>query len=167
MLLMVEREIRGGICHAIHRYAKANNEYMRNFDKNIISSYLMYLDANNSYGWGISQTLPVNGFKWVRKLSRFDECFKKDYDENSNKGYILEVDVEYTKNLFNLLSDLPFLLQRNKALKCNKLVCSIRDKENYVVHIRALKQALNHGLIFNNVHKITQFIKKHIIYRHV
>ena len=60
---MVEREIRGGICHAIHRYAKANNEYMRNFDKNIISSYLMYLDANNSYGWGISQTLPVNGFK--------------------------------------------------------------------------------------------------------
>ena len=159
---MVEREIRGGICHAIHRYAKTNNEYMRNFDKKIISSYLMYLDANNLYGWGISQTLPVNGFKWVRKLSKFDECFKKDYDENSNKGYILEVDVEYPKNLFNLLSDLPFLLQRNKVLKCNKLVCSIRDKENHVVHIRALKQALNHGLIFNNVHKITKISKNNI-----
>ena len=63
MLLMVEKGIRGGICHAIHRYVKANNRYLENYDKNIISSYLMYLDANNLYGWGMSQNLPVKSFK--------------------------------------------------------------------------------------------------------
>ena len=61
---MVEKDIRDGICHAIHRYAKANNKYMKNYDKKIILSYLMYLDTNNLYGWAMSQNLPVNGFKW-------------------------------------------------------------------------------------------------------
>ena len=107
----------------------------------------MYLDANNFYGWTMSQKLPVDGFKFVKKLLKFNECFIKDYDENSNKRYFLEVDVEYPNDLLSLRSDLPFLPQRNKIKKCNKLVYSIRDKENYVVHIRALKQALNHGLI--------------------
>ena len=134
MLLMVEKGIRGGICHAIHRYAKANSKYMKNYNKNIESSYLMYLDANNLYGWGMSQKLPVNGFKWVKKLSKFNEDFIKNYDEKSNKGYILEAVVEYSKSLFNLHSDLPFLAERKKNEKCNKLVCSIHDKENYVVH---------------------------------
>ena len=68
MLLMVEKGIRGGVCQAIHRYAKVNNKYMNNYDKSIISSYLMYLDANNLYGWAVFQKLPVNGFKWVKKL---------------------------------------------------------------------------------------------------
>ena len=91
--------------------------------------------------------LPVNSFKWVKKLSKFDECFIKNYDENNDKSYILEVDVEYPKDLFNLHSDVPFLPERKKIEKCKKLVCNIHNKENYVVHIRALKQALNHGLI--------------------
>ena len=85
MLLMVEKGIRGGICHAIHRYAKANNKYMKNYDKNIISLYLEYLDANNLYGWGMSQKLPVNGFKWIKKLSKFNENLIKNYNENSNR----------------------------------------------------------------------------------
>ena len=71
----------------------------------------------------------------------------KNYSENSSKGYILEVDLQYPKNLVNLHSDLPFLAERKKIRKCNKLVCNTHDKENYVVHIRALKQALNQGLI--------------------
>ena len=71
----------------------------------------------------------------------------KNYDENNDKGYILEVDVKYPKNVFNLHSDLPFLPERKKIEKCKKLVCNIHNKENYVVHIRALKQALNHELI--------------------
>ena len=65
MLLMVEERIRGGICHSIHRYAKANDKYMENYDKNEESLYIQYLDANNLYGWVMSQKLPVNNFKWV------------------------------------------------------------------------------------------------------
>ena len=75
MLLMFEKGIRGGICHAIHRYAKANNRYMKKYDKNIESSYLIYLDATNLYGWTMPQKVPVNGFKWVKKLSQFNEDF--------------------------------------------------------------------------------------------
>ena len=66
MLLMVEKGIRGGLCHAIHRYAKANNKYMKNYDKNKESSYIQYLDANNLYGWAMSQKLSVYGFKWTK-----------------------------------------------------------------------------------------------------
>ena len=117
MLLKVEKGTRGGICHAIHRYAKANNKYMKNYNKDIISSYLMYLDANNLYGWTMSQKLPVNGFKWVEKLrlSRFNEIFIKNYDKNSDKGYFLDVDVHYPKILFGLHNDLPFLPERKKS----------------------------------------------------
>ena len=77
MLLMVEKRIRGGMCQAIHRYDKANKKYMKNYDKNNESSYLMYLDANNLYEWAMSQRLPVNGFKWINNLSKFNESFKK------------------------------------------------------------------------------------------
>ena len=112
MLLIVEKEVRGGICHAIHRYTKANNKYMRNYDKNVISSYPKYLDAKNLYGQAMSQKLPVNGFKWIKNLSKFDEDFVKNYDENTNKGYILEVDVEYPKNLLNLSGNLPIFSRK-------------------------------------------------------
>ena len=114
MLLIFEKGIRGRICHALHKYAKTNNKHMKNCDKNIETSYLMYLDVNNFYGWAMPQKLPVNGFKWVKKLSKFNKDFIKSYDENSNVGYILEVDLEYPKNLFNLYKDLPFLRERKK-----------------------------------------------------
>ena len=108
----------------------------------------------------MSQRLPVKGFKWVKKLWKFNDRFRKDYDEKSNKRYILEADVKYLKNLFNLHKDLPFLPETKKTEKCNKLVCNINDKENYAVHIRTLKQALNHGLILKKVHKGIQFNQK-------
>ena len=98
----------------------------------------------------MSQRLPVNGFEWMEQLSEFDELFIEKYDENNDKGYILQVDVEYPKNLFNLNSDLPFLPERKKIEKCKKLARNIHNKENYVIHIRALKRALNHGLILKN-----------------
>ena len=139
MLLLAEKGTRGGICQAIHRYAKANNKYMKNYDKKITSSYLINLDANNLYGWAMSRKLPVNGFEWVEDLSQFKEDFIKNYDENSDKGYFLEVDVEYPKNLFSVHSNLPFLPERKKIGKCNKLVCDFHDKKNYVVHIKTLK----------------------------
>ena len=95
MLLMIEEGIRGGMCQSTHRYAKANNKYMKNYDKSIESSYLTYLDANNLYEWSMSQKLPVNGFMWYNYLSEFNEDFIKNYNENSDVGYFLEVDVEY------------------------------------------------------------------------
>ena len=130
MLLMIEERIRGGMCQSVHRYAKANNIYMKNYDKNIESSYLTYLDANNLYGWAMSQKLPVNGFMWYKYLSDFSEDFIKNYDENSDVGYFLEVDVEYPKKLFASHNELPFLPERRKLEKVEKIVCSIEDKEN-------------------------------------
>ena len=101
--------------------------------------------------------LPLDGFKWVKDLFKFNEDFIRNYDENSNKGYFLEVDVEYPKKLFRLHKDFPFLPKKEKINKCEKLVCNIKDKEIYAVHIRALKQALNHGLKLKKVHRIIEF----------
>ena len=112
MLLMVEKGIRGRICQAKHSYAKANNKYMNKYDKEIDSSYIEYLDANNLYGWAMSQKLPLDRFEWVKNLSKFKEDFIKECDENSDKGYFLDVDVEYPKSLFSFQKDLPFLPER-------------------------------------------------------
>ena len=109
MLFMVEEGIRGGIYHSIHRYAKANNKYMNNYNENEESSYIQYLDANNLYGWAMSQKLPVNNFKWVEDTSKINEDFIKNYYENSKKGYILEVDNKYPKKLHDLHRDLETL----------------------------------------------------------
>ena len=105
---MIEEGIRGGMCNAVHRYAKANNKYMKNYDKKEESSYIQYLDANNLYGWAMSQKLPVDGFKWIEDVSEIDEDFIRNYDENSDIGYFLKVDIEYPKELHDLHSDLPF-----------------------------------------------------------
>ena len=116
---MIEKGIRGGICQATQRYAKANNKYMNNYDRKIDSSYIEYLDANNFYGWAMSQKLPVNGFNWVKNLFQFNESFIKNYEENSDIGYFFEVDVEYPKRLFNLHKVYHFYL-KEKSLKKSK-----------------------------------------------
>ena len=87
---------------------------MKNYDKNNESSYIEYLDANNLYGWAMSQKLPVNGFKWVEKLSRCNHRFIKNYKENSDIGYFLEVDIGYPKKLFNYLIIYHFYLKEQK-----------------------------------------------------
>ena len=165
MLLMVEKGIRGGICHSIHRYTKANNKYMQNCNNNEESSYIQYLDANNLYGWAMSKKLPVNGFKWLdtsetsalARSDKINEDFIKNYDENNDKDYILEVDVKYPKRLHELHSNLPFLSERMEVNKCKKLVCNLFNKKKYVAHINALKQALNHGLKLEKIHRVIEF----------
>ena len=155
MLLMVEEGIRGGICHSIHRYAKANNKYMKYYNNNGESSYIQYLDANNLYGSAMSKKLPENGFKWIdnnetagtSSLERsakhvINEEFIKNYNKNDKEIYILEADVKYPKKLHNLHSDLPFLPERMEINKCKKLVCNLYNKKKYVVHINSLKQAM-------------------------
>ena len=151
MLLMVKEGIRGGMCHVVHRYAKANNKYMKNYDEKEESSYTQYLDENNLYGWAMLEKLPVGGFKWIKDVSKIDEDFIKNYDENGDIGYFLKLDVKYLKELHDLHSNLLFLPERMKIGKCKKLVCNFYDKKNYVVHIRSLKQALNHSLILKKV----------------
>ena len=162
MLLMVEEGIRGGICYLIHRYAKANNKYVKNYNNTEESSYIQYLDANNLYGWVMSKKLPVNGFRWLDsdKINEINEEFIKNYNENDNKGYILEVDVRYPKRLHDLHSDLPFLPERLEINKCKKLICNLSNKKKYIIHINSLKQALNHGLKLKKIHRVIEFNQK-------
>ena len=157
---MVEKGTRGGICQAMHWYAKENNKYIKNHHKEVTPSYLTYLDAKNLHGWEISQKLSVNGFKWVKKLSRFNEIFRKNYNQNSNTEYFLEVYIDYPKKWFDLHKDLPFSPKNKKKNKVEKRICSVEDKEKYVMHIRVLKQALNHGLVLRQLHRVIQFNQK-------
>ena len=157
---MIEEGIRGRICHAVHRYAKANNRYMKDYGKSKESSYMQYLDANNLYGAAMSQKLPMNGFKWVSDILGIDKKFVKSCNKNSSKGYIPEVDVDYPSKLHKLHSDMPFLPERMKIDKTKKLVCNLHDKKKYVVHISILKQALDHGLKLKKVHRVIEFNQK-------
>ena len=109
VLLMVEKGIRGGICHAIHRYAKANNKYMKDYYRNKESSYLKYWDVNSLYGWVTSQKLPVNNFEWIEDTFQYNADFIKSYNKESDEGYFLGVDVQYPEKLHEIHNDLPFL----------------------------------------------------------
>ena len=109
MLLLVEKGIRGGICQAIHRYVTAINKYMKDYDKNKESSYLKNWDVKNLYDWAMSQKLPVNKFEWIEDTSQFNEDFIKHYNEESDEGYLLVVDVQYLGKLHEPHNDLLFL----------------------------------------------------------
>ena len=152
MVLMFKKGIRGGMSQAIQRYASANNEYMPNHDLKQLCSYLLYVDANNLYEWAMSKKLPIDGFNWCDNFKMFTCEFIRNYDENEDTGYLLEVDIEYPKNLHDSHRDLPFL-----PIKKVKLLTTLEDKEKYVVHIAALKQASHHGLEFKKVHRTISF----------
>ena len=154
MLLMFERGIRGGITQVVHQCASANNNYMGDkFNPNEDTTYLQYLDANNLYGWAMSQPLPTGGFKWTdvnpNKIS--------ELATRTDKGYLLEVDVSYPKELHNPHNDLPFMCERMEIDGVEKLVPNLRDKKSYVIHIQALNQALQHGLRLDRIHRVIEF----------
>ena len=123
------------------------------FDPKSESSYLQYLDANNLYGWATSQPLPTGRFKWVdvnpNKIS--------ELATRTDKGYLLEVDVSYPKELHNPHNDLPFMCEGMEINAVEKLVPNLRDKKNYVIHIQALNQALQHGLRLDRIHRVIVF----------
>ena len=103
---------------------------MKDYDKNKELTYLQYWDVNNLYGWAMSQKLPVNNFEWIKDTSQFNEDFIKNYNEESDEGYFLEVDVQYPEKV---------LLERKKIKKVEKLVTNLCDKYQYVIHIRNFK----------------------------
>ena len=151
MLLMFEKGIRGGITQAVCKYTLANNKYMGDrFNPKSESSYLQYLDANNLYGWAMSQPLPAGGFKWV-------DVNPNELATRTDKGYVLEVDVSYPKELHNPHNDLPFVCERMEINGVEKLVPNLRDKKNYIIHIQALNQALQHGLRLDRIHRAIEF----------
>ena len=105
----------------------------------------------------MTKKLPVRGFKWMEDISKTDVDFVKVYNKNDNKGYELDVDVDYPSKLQNLHSDLPFLPERMVINNTKKLVCNLNDKKDYIAHINVLKQALDHGLKLKKVHRIIEF----------
>ena len=153
LLIMIERGIKGGIYHSIYQYAEANDKYMKGYDKNKESSYIQNWDVNNLYGWAMSQKHPVNNFEWIKDTSQFNEDFIKNYNEESDEGYFLEVDVQYLEKLHELHNDLSFLPEGMKIANVEKLVANLHDKTEYVIHTRNLKQALSHRLVLKKVLK--------------
>ena len=123
------------------------------FDPKSESSYLQYPDANNLYGWAMSQPLPAGVFRWVDvNPNEISELATR-----TDKGYILEVDISYPKELHNPRNDLPFMCERMEINEVEKLVPNLKDKKNYVIHIQALNQALQHGLILDRIHRAIEF----------
>ena len=176
MFQIIEKGMRGGISYIANRYGKANNKYMKEYDEKAPSKYIMYLDANNLYGWAMSQYLPTGGFRWMseKQINNLDLA---KYKENSKKGLILEVDLEYPKELHNLHNDYPLAAERVCITKdmlseyCNKiaakynistglvskLVPTLKNKEKYVLHYRNLQLYRDLGLKINKVHRVLEF----------
>ena len=123
------------------------------FDPKSESNYLQYLDANNLYGWAMSQPLPTGGFKWVDvNPNEISELATR-----TDKGYILEVDISYPKDLHDSHNDLPFMCERMEINGVEKLVPNLMDKKSDIIHIQALNQVLQHGLRLDRIHREIEF----------
>ncbi|XP_078363427.1 uncharacterized protein LOC144647502 [Oculina patagonica] len=176
MYQFIEKGMRGGISYIANRYSKANNKYMKEYNEKVPSKYIMYLDANNLYGWAMSQFLPTGGFKWLTEKQINNTNLSK-YTENSKKGLILEVDLEYPKKLHDLHNDYPLGSEKvkvtqnmlsdyckNIAEKYNistglvhKLMPTLNNKEKYVLHYKNLQLYLDLGLKLTKVHRVLEF----------
>ena len=133
MLLMFERGIRGGITQSVHRYAAANNPYMEEYDKNKETNYLQYLDANNLYGWEMSQPLPTGEFRWINCGNWNPKRLVDMLSAEKNHGYLLEADVNYPKDLHDLHNDIPFMCSKMKVNGVEKLIPNLYDKRKYII----------------------------------
>ena len=127
MLLMIEKGIRARLCRAINRYAKANNKYMTNYYKNIESSYLMCLDANNLYGWAISQKLSVNGFEWVE--DQFNEDFIKSMMKTVIRDIFLTLMLHIQKNHLIFIRIFRFYQKERKSKNVISLFATLKTKK--------------------------------------
>ncbi|KAG8233055.1 hypothetical protein J437_LFUL004277 [Ladona fulva] len=153
-----KKGIRGGISQCCKRYAEANNKYVEHYDSKSESLFLSYLGANNLYGWELSRPLPYANFRWFSP-DEIREFSVNEIPEYNEKGYILEVDLEYPNSLPGEHSDLP-LCPENKAPpggKQKKLLTTLENKEKYVIHYMNLKRATSLGLLLKKVHRVIEF----------
>lgn len=148
--------MRGGISQCSVRYAKANNPFLEGYDATVPSNYLMYLDVNNLYGWAMMEPLPLTSFKWLKDIN-VDSILSTNDD--SERGYMLEVDLEYPKELHDSHSEYPMCAEHKipPGSMSTKLLLTLYDKEKYVLHYRTLKYVLSHGLILKKVHRVLEF----------
>ena len=160
MLLMIEKGIRGGISIISNRYGKANNKYMKDFNKSEPSKYLMYVDANNLYGSAMSEKLPVHSFKWMSN-KEIENIFNNQIVQVWEKTpCILEVDLEYPEELHDLHNDYPLCPERVECDKgVKKLIPNLRHKNNYVIHYKNLMQCLRLGMKLKKIHRGIKFIE--------
>lgn len=174
MLNMVKSGMRGGMSVITHRYVQANNKYMKKFDATKESSHIMYLDANNLYGWAMSQHLPVGNYAWGR-LELYTEKYIKNMLPDSSRGCVLEVDLEVPVELHDYFNDYPLApescigeyspLMKNimekfeisQSAQTKKLISNLHNKTKYVLHYRNLQLYLSLGLKLTNVHRVLEF----------
>ena len=176
MFQFIEKGLRGGISYIANRYGKANNKYMKKYDEKAPSKYIMYLDANNLYGWAMSQYLPTGRFRWMTQ-KQIDKIDLAKYKEDSDKGIILEVDLEYPKELHDLHNDYPLAAEKIKVTNdmlseycknisdkynisiglVHKLIPTLSNKKNYVLHYRNLQLYLSLGLKVDKIHRVLEF----------
>ena len=176
MFQFIEKGMRGGVSYIANRYGIANNKYMKEYNEKAPSKYIMYLDANNLYGWAMSQYLPTGNFKWMtdKEISKIDlEKCKAD----GKKALILEVDLEYPQELHDIHNDYPVAPEKVNVSKhmlsdyckkiakqynisvglVSKLIPTLRDKKEYVLHYRNLQFYLDLGLKIKKIHRVLKF----------
>ena len=156
MILFVEARIRGGVSMISNRYGKANNKYMENYNPIKESKFITYLDANNLYGWGMSQKLPYKNFRWIDETN-FDPTLINTEDDT---GYILQVDLEYPKELHDVHNDYPLAPESFKIKKIDKLTPNLYNKTKYILHLKNLQLYLSLGLKLTKIHKVLAFDQK-------
>ena len=176
MFQFIEKGLRGGISYIANRYGKANNRYMKEYDEKALSKYIMYLDADNLYGWAMSQYLPTGGFRWMTE-KQIDKIDLAKYKEDSKKGLIVEVDLEYPEGLHNLHNDYALGPEKVKVTNdmlsdycknisekynistglVSKLNPTLEKKEKYVLHYRNLQLYIDLGLKVTKVHRVLEF----------
>jgi hypothetical protein len=175
MYLMCEQGIRGGISMISHRYAKANNKYLADYDDKLPNSYIIYLDANNLYGYAMIRKLPYGGFEWVNNV---DVNYVKNFDSNGEDGIFVKCDIEYPEELHDLHNEYPLApesrvinkeelspYQVNQIVihkekhndKIKKLVPNLYHKKEYVCHIKNLQYYISKGLKITKIHNVLKF----------
>ena len=174
--MFIEKGTREGVSCIAITYSKANNEYMKNYNKKVDPKYIVYLDANNLYGWVMCKPLPIGGHRWLSD-DEIRQLIKNGMPDEGNKGWVLEVDLEYPDELHDLHDNLPLAPSRRvvkdnelsencekigeklhvSSDKVEKLVPDLHNKGKYVLHYANLKQCLELSLKLTKVHRVLEF----------